>query len=507
MKTGLIMILLTILVKSNEIDEHSTHYDHHHGIGRIIQNFHHVHFHINITTLKHTCNHIRDSYIALSSELKLQVKELSSSRLESNLLKQAELLYEESYQNLQQISPANIRLKRGLINGLGTAIKYIFGNPDANDLNRINNYLNLLGNQQQEDMIVLNKSVTIISKISKSINNNTEIIIRNLGNISSALGQQKEKLNVFEAAVTLIIQEQNFLGLLGKIKRSFIFSDQIFDLEMLTYKQIADILTHLLGIYSRKELIMHYYNLLDFRFAQGSIVCIHDLIIYTLKIPILNPIEFSLFQRLSIINNINQTEIFTTPWRLIGPLIKLSAQKCKEIYKQNYLCQKIVTREIEATSFQINTPLLLAYPLSDNLTLISSNYETTITHSNTKIMHRGTSLIEGNDLQIEEHILNKNFGDIKQPDLILPMIIKDDQLNFESLKTLTVPTVIIAKLQPSRIEFHLSVSGIVFGILIILSMIIYLLYKRRINRNMNQNQPIRPANDEDVIELQHGGVM
>ena len=46
------------------------------------------------------------------------------------------------------------------------------------------------------------------------------------------------------------------------------------------------------------------------------------------------------------------------------------------------------------------------------------------------------------------------------------MIIKDDQRNFESLKTLKVPTIITPKLQP-----------------------------------------IRQANFEDVIELQHGGLM
>ena len=236
----------------------------------------------------------------------------------------------------------------------------------------------------------------------------------------------------------------------GKIKRSFIFSDQTFDVEVLSYKQISDILTHLLGTYSKRKLIMYYYNLLDFRFVQGSIVCTHDLIIYTLKIPILNPIEFSLFQRLSIINDNNQTEIITLRWRLIGPLIKLSAQNFQKIYKQNYFCQKIVTREIEATFIQINTPLLLVYPLSNNLTLISSNYQTTITRNDIKIMHRGTRLIKGNDLQIEEHILNKNLGKIKQPNLILPMIIKDDQINFESLKALTVRTLSIPKLQSSN---------------------------------------------------------
>ena len=242
--------------------------------------------------------------------------------MESNLLKQAELLCDEAYQTIQQIPSANTRLKRGLINGVGTAIKYIFGNPDANDLDMINNYFNVLDNQQQEDMIVLNKSVTIINKISKNMNNNTEIINENLWNISKALDRRDKQLNFFEALINLIIQEQNFLDLFGKIKRSFNFSDQTFDVEVLSYKQISDILTHLLGPYSKRELIMHYYNLLDFRFVQSSIVCTHDLIIYTLKISILNHIEFSLFQRFSIINDNNQTKIITLPWRLIGPLIK-----------------------------------------------------------------------------------------------------------------------------------------------------------------------------------------
>ena len=57
--------------------------------------------------------------------------------------------------------------------------------------------------------------------------------------------------------------------LLNKIKRSFIFSEQLFDLEILTYDQVLDIRVHLLAIYSQKMLILDYHNLLDFRFAQG----------------------------------------------------------------------------------------------------------------------------------------------------------------------------------------------------------------------------------------------
>ena len=85
-----------------------------------------------------TFKHITASYVILSNHGELK---------ESSLLKQAEILFNEIHQNLQIIMPSHMRAKRGLINRLGTAIKYIFGNPDANDLEKINNYLNSLQHQ------------------------------------------------------------------------------------------------------------------------------------------------------------------------------------------------------------------------------------------------------------------------------------------------------------------------------------------------------------------------
>ena len=40
----------------------------------------------------------------------------------------------------QQIKPQNNGKKCGLINGIGTLIKWVFGNPDANDWQIINDY-------------------------------------------------------------------------------------------------------------------------------------------------------------------------------------------------------------------------------------------------------------------------------------------------------------------------------------------------------------------------------
>ena len=105
----------------------------------------------------------------------------------------------------------------------------------------------------------------------------------------------------------------------------------MFNLEILSHEQISHVKSHLLELYPQKELILHYHNLLNFRFAQGSIVTIHDSIIYTLKILILNPIKFSLFQRFARINYRNQSEIITTPWKLLKRPMKIFSHKCQLI--------------------------------------------------------------------------------------------------------------------------------------------------------------------------------
>lgn len=78
----------------------------------------------------------------------------------------------------------------------------------------------------------------------------------------AALNDQNTRFELFETVITLIVQEQDLLNLLGKIKRSFIFTDERFNLEILTHEQISSIKDHLLKLYSQKELISHYHSLL-----------------------------------------------------------------------------------------------------------------------------------------------------------------------------------------------------------------------------------------------------
>ena len=183
-------MIIALLVESSEINQNKTYYDYQQRIERIVESYHYLHFNNAVTKLLKTFKYITASYVMLSNHGELK---------ESSLLKQAEILCNEIHQNLQIIMPSNMRTKRGLINELGTAIKYIFENPDANDLEKINNYLNSLQHQQQENVFTLNKSISVINTISTQINNNTNIINENLKDMWKSVKDQTLQSNLLSS--------------------------------------------------------------------------------------------------------------------------------------------------------------------------------------------------------------------------------------------------------------------------------------------------------------------
>ena len=87
------MIQIAIM-KSDDIIQDSTHYDHYQGIGKIVQNYHYVHFSLNAYTLQQTFENIMTSYSILSHRENIE---------DTSLLKQASVLINEISQTIQQI--------------------------------------------------------------------------------------------------------------------------------------------------------------------------------------------------------------------------------------------------------------------------------------------------------------------------------------------------------------------------------------------------------------------
>ena len=97
------------------------------------------------------------------------------------------------------------------------------------------------------------------------------------------------------------------------------------------------------------------------------------------------------------------------------------------MYEKDFLCQQIITEKVKPIIISISPPLILTYKLSENLTLVSSNYPIKVKHDNDQMMIRGTYEIQGNDVQIQRYRLDETLGEMEQSSLISPLIIKDHQ--------------------------------------------------------------------------------
>ena len=126
------------------------------------------------------------------------------------------------------------------------------------------------------------------------------------------------------------------------------------------------------------------------------------------------------------------------------------------------------------------------------------------------MMIRGTYEIQGNDVQIQGYRFDENLGEMEQSSLISPLIIKDHQLNFEPLKTVTSPTLHMPTSNQIRTEFIMSTSSIILVLLFITITSVYLIYKIKVKKQrpqLTKKLKDKDTNDEDVIELGRGGVI
>ena len=95
------------------------------------------------------------------------------------------------------------------------------------------------------------------------------------------------------------------------------------------------------------------------------------------------------------------------------------------MYEKDFLCQQIITENVKPIIISISLPLILTYKLSENLTLVSSNYPIKVKHDNDQMMIRGTYEVHGNNVQIQGYRLDENLGEMEQSSLISPLVIKD----------------------------------------------------------------------------------
>ncbi|KAL6254142.1 hypothetical protein P5V15_014767 [Pogonomyrmex californicus] len=109
----------------------------------------------------------------------------------------------------------NTKTKRGLIDGIGTVAKTLFGTMDNDDRKLINEQLNILHNKQQTTEHIIKNQIKIINATIAHINNHEKIIQNNENILTDAI----KKLE------TIIIAEISNKN----IKEHFIVTNAILD--------------------------------------------------------------------------------------------------------------------------------------------------------------------------------------------------------------------------------------------------------------------------------------
>uniref|UniRef100_A0A6P7FKX3 Uncharacterized protein LOC114328832 n=1 Tax=Diabrotica virgifera virgifera TaxID=50390 RepID=A0A6P7FKX3_DIAVI len=128
-------------------------------------------------------------------------------------------LLTETEDNLNKIT-RKPRLKRGLLNILGTTIKFITGNPDNNDMELLNLHINAIEAKQDELISKYNKQIsfgdtfnTRIDNLLRKINDNNKILSNALDHLSQQL-----------AVINEIFEIQLINGYIQKLIRTITLS-------------------------------------------------------------------------------------------------------------------------------------------------------------------------------------------------------------------------------------------------------------------------------------------
>lgn len=505
---------------------------------------------IEYNNLKHNFNHI-NNVISLNKTPEEMKNEFNNYNILCQfLLKQVE-------EKINQLSPeTKVRRRRGLINGLGSVIKFITGNLDNDDLQQIEARLKSLENNNNDQTEILktqsNLAEEAINQINNTIRNltlNQQVLKIKIVQLERAIQVEKTKryhsLYATSVYTQITIMAQNILQILETIEDSITFAKlQVLHPSII---QPEDLLQNLKKIEKSTSLpfpvqiseIIHFENIIKIKAYQ-----IDHKFTFLLEVPIIDKIDYKLYHTYSCpvlkTNNIFQTIIPNNKFLVLTNQYYSSFENiCKLIDKVYYCYNLDLTNLNDKPLCEIQ--LLLAQKPNDkcnsyslkmqkekiqfienNFILLVSPFETSITYqckknSQNELLPSGTYLLrnfENCKLEINNKIIQFPILEIKNelyiPHLNFNFTVKTNYsieeidlspINLDGLKEIKYK---LEKqqnvLKYNKME-HIYIPSIwtiiIYAILICFSIYIIYKIKLRLQERRKSGQP-----GDDPIELQ-----
>lgn len=407
------------------------------------------------------------------------------------------------------------RNKRGLVNGLGSVIKFITGNLDASDGERYETLFSRIKNNEISVQNQLDSQFSIISELILEFNSTIQNIHFNNDQIKAKLLEINDaSLNYWDSIKELLNHQQILLNLilnifqdiensitfckLGALHPSIIGTHQLFnELQKLS-----------LAYESRLPLEIKYDNILEIESTIRVTCAIHDdEIVYFLKVPLSDNIEYDLYYLRSIptFRHNDYVAIFPNVNYLLKPKANLSVipltDNCnpgsvvqclrKLISNQNADCESEIimsgsTERCKYVTVNFDSNWVEPIPESNQHLAIfpfGDKIELHTTHGIEVMELKGVFLIsEFNDkVYYKQHPLHSESESLGQPNLLtsLNFNIKDFQmanvtLTLKELNLKNVKLNRISHLEPLNISHYFVPSF--WTILLYFTICMFILY-------------------------------
>lgn len=484
-------MLLTLLMvnvqalQMKRFDEKTPYIQENLGLAKLVNFYHKSYFRININSLKLGFQDL------LSNTYFLSLK-INQNNTSFNLLKQLENRVEVIQNKLKLITYT--KNKRSLFEGLGTAIRYITGNLDQDDLKTIINNMNKLRNNEENIKIYNTRYISLLSKLEEKFENNSLIITNNFKEINSKLQQLDNATNIQQAVLTELLYLEAYEQFLSTLLTTITLSlKEEVNLAIINYNELTQIYNLLKTLFSPEELIpfdeLHYFEILNA--CKLNTVISNSEIIFVLKIPILHIPAYNHQKIYPLVFKKNHYLMLPTQNVIENRRINFLLEPCIQL-RNIALCKNILKNECNLKTLEnctiVNIDNVLEISkLTNNSILINTNIETKLFDTCNKqelIVNQPTLVLETCELEIgKEHYNSINTTtNIKTPkfniSVVKSSIVKIEKLHtYDTVKQILKETAFAKQLQNLEWKHQTSWFSILLCILVII--ILYIVFKNR----------------------------
>ncbi|XP_055617587.1 uncharacterized protein LOC129762971 [Toxorhynchites rutilus septentrionalis] len=224
----------------------------------------------------------------------------------------------KAYEKLTGFYPK--RAKRGLINALGNVIKFIAGNPDQEDLDLINQNLEMLETNSNKIIDNQIKQVKINNVLQATINK----VSKTIRSIKEHVQSQDTIIRKDLELINLILNTDILIKTLEDLKKQIAFSkSNSLNKNILSMAEKDYILKFL----ESQHIAIKFEDEI-YKFVRSVVSLQNNHIIIIVKLPIIEPNEYSLMQLEPV--NVNGTRIDTN--------IRYVAKYQQSLYEQSERC-------------------------------------------------------------------------------------------------------------------------------------------------------------------------